>query len=113
MLSEKPWRPYLVVRLFAALFASLLLGALVVQGYKSQIGDRTAADRLLLFVLGILSFHGVGLALVRVFIRQHATTWRESFGFSEPRLGRALFLAGLVASMVMPSAPSLRELSAR
>jgi len=113
MLSEKPWKPQLVVRLLAALFAGLLLGALVVQGYRSQIGDKSTADRVFLFVLGVLSFHGVGLVLVHVFVREHGTTWREAFGFGEPRLGRALFLAVLVAIMIMPIALSLRELSAR
>ncbi len=113
MLSEKPWKPESVVRLLAALFAGLLLGSLVVQGYRSQLGDQNASDRLLLFTLGVLSFHGVGLALVHVFVRQHGTTWRDAFGFAEPRLGRAVFLAVLVAIMVMPIALSLRELSAR
>jgi len=113
MLSEKPWKPHLVVRLLAALFAGLLLGALVVQGYHSQIGDKNPSDRLLIFILGVLSFHGVGLVLVHVFVREHGITWREAFGFGEPRLGRAMFLAVLVAIMIMPIALSLRELSAR
>jgi len=113
MLSEKPWKPDLVVRLLAALFAGLLLGALIVQGYRSQLSDQSTLDRVFLFTLGVLSFHGVGLVLVHVFIRQHRTTWREAFGFCEPRLGRALFLAVLVTIMIMPIALSLRELSAR
>jgi membrane protease YdiL (CAAX protease family) len=113
MLSEKPWKPHLVVRLLAALFAGLLLGALIVQGYHSQMGDKNPSDRLLIFILGVLSFHGVGLVLVHVFVREHGITWREAFGFGEPRLGRTIFLAVLVAIMVMPIALSLRELSAR
>lgn len=102
----------MVVRLLAALFAGLLLGAIVVQGYRSQIGDATSSDRLMLFSLGVLSFHGVGLVLVHVFVRQHRTTWRAAFGFNEPRLGRAIFLSVLVAIMVMPVALSLRQVSA-
>ncbi len=113
MLSQKPWKPHLVVRLLAALFAGLLLGALIVQGYQSQIGNKNPSDRLLIFILGVLSFHGVGLVLVHVFVREHGITWSEAFGFNRPRLGRALFLAVLVAIMVMPLALSLRELSAR
>jgi membrane protease YdiL (CAAX protease family) len=113
MLSEKPWKAESVVRLLLALFAGLLLGALIVQGYRSEIGDQKPGDRLLLFCLGVLSFHGVGLALVHVFVRQHGTTWRAAFGFGEPRLGRTIFLAVLVTIMVMPIALSLRELSAR
>ncbi len=112
MLSEKPWKPDLVLRLFAALFAGLVLGALVVQGYQSQIGTKTAADRIFIFILGVLSFHGVGVVLVHVFLREHRISWSEAFGFDSPRLARAIFLAGLVTIMVMPIALSLRELSA-
>jgi membrane protease YdiL (CAAX protease family) len=113
MLSEKPWKPYLVVRLLAALFAGLLLGAVVVQGYRSQLDGEGPSHRLFLFLLGVLSFHGVGLVLVHVFVRQHGATWRDAFGFDQPRLGRTIFLSVLVAIMVMPIALSLRELSAR
>src|SRR5262249_37489565 len=111
MLSEKPWRPDLVLRLFAALCAGFALGGLVVQGYLAQIGNNTTADRILIFILGILSFHGVAIVLVHVFVRLHGTTWREAFGFNAPRLGRAIFLAVLVTIMIMPIVLSLLHVS--
>jgi membrane protease YdiL (CAAX protease family) len=111
MLSEKPWKVDSAVRLLRALFAGFFLGLLMVQGYRSQLGDNTASARLILFSLGVLSFHGVGLALVHVFVREQGTSWREAFGFNAPRLGRAIFLAVLVAIMVMPIALSLLQLS--
>src|SRR5262245_21094992 len=111
MLSEKPWRPDLVLRLFAALLAGFALGMLVAQGYLSQIGNKTAADRILIFILNILSFHGVAIVLVHVFVRQHGTTWREAFGFQAPRLGRTIFLSVLVTIIVMPIVLSLLHVS--
>src|SRR4051794_9180379 len=82
MLSEKPWKVDSAVRLLRALFAGFFLGLLMVQGYRSQLGDNTASARLILFSLGVLSFHGVGLALVHVFVREQGTSWREAFGFN-------------------------------
>jgi membrane protease YdiL (CAAX protease family) len=111
MLSEKPWKPDLVLRFFAALFAGFVLGALIVQGYQSQIGNKTATDRIFIFMLALLSFQGVGIVLVHVFIREHGMSWREAFGFSAPRLGRAIFLAVLVTIIVIPIVLSLLQLS--
>jgi membrane protease YdiL (CAAX protease family) len=111
MLSEKPWRPDLVLRFFAALFAGFVLGALIVQGYQSQIGNKTATDRVFLFLLSLLSFHGVGIVLVHVLVREHGMRWRDAFGFNAPRLGRAIFLAVLITIMVMPIVLSLLQLS--
>jgi membrane protease YdiL (CAAX protease family) len=114
MLSEKPWKPELVVRLFAGLFSSMLLGILVVNGYESVASEAVKKHReLLVFLVGIFSFHGVGLVLVDVFLRQHRTTWSEAFGFKEKRLPRALFLAVILTIVMLPLTLSLTELSAK
>src|SRR2546430_760770 len=101
MLSEKPWKPELVLRLFAALLAGFALASLIVLGYQSQINDKNASGRLLLFALNVVSFDGVGLVLIHVFVRLHGLTWSEAFGFREPRLGRALFLGVLLGIMLV------------
>lgn len=112
MLSEKPWKPDLVLRLLAGLFASMLLGILIVNGYESLSGEAGKRNRdFFIFVVGVFSFHGVGLVLVNVFLRQHSISWREGFGFNQPRLGRALFLAFLVGILILPIAWELTELS--
>ena len=112
MLSEKPWKPDLVIRLFAALLAGLALGSLIVQGYHSQIDDKSPSGRLLIFALNVISFDGVGLVLVHVFVRLHGLTWSQAFGFREPRLGRALFMGTVLGIMLVPIALSLRQVSA-
>jgi len=113
MLSEKPWKPDLVVRLLAGLFSSMLLGVLVVSGYGAAFGEAGKAHRdLVIFVAGVLTFHGVGLALVHVFVRQHGIGWAEAFGFRDQRMARTVFLGVVCAMVMLPIALSLSELSA-
>lgn len=114
MLSEKPWKPELVVRLLMAMFASMLLGVLVVTAYDSSAKEagKMQGD-LLVFIIGVFSFHGVGLVLVDVFLRQHRISWKEAFGFNAPRIGRTLFLALLVGVVMLPIAWSLTGLSSQ
>jgi membrane protease YdiL (CAAX protease family) len=103
-----------VLRLLTGLFSSMLLGVLIVSGYESLAKEAGQRQKdLFLFVVGVFSFHGVGLVLVDVFVRQHRTTWREAFGFGEPRWGRALALALIVGIVILPIAWSLMEVSAK
>jgi membrane protease YdiL (CAAX protease family) len=115
MLSEKPWKPELVIRLVAGLFASMMLGVLIVSGYESLTGAQAGQRHrdLLLFFASILCFHGVGLVLVNLFLRLHRVSWSEAFGFREPRFGRAIFLAVVMALLMLPIALSLTQLSAK
>lgn len=112
MLSEKPWKPLLVVRLLAGLFFSMLLGVLIVTGYQDKDAPQHQND-LFIFVVGVFSFHGVGLVLVDVFLRLHQISWSEAFGFKDSRLGRTLLLGILVAIVMLPISWSLMELSSK
>ena len=109
MLSEKPWNPYRVMWLLAGYFASMLLGGIVALGYKGN----ESSNQLVVFAVGIFTFHIVTLVLIHIFLQQHETRWSEAFGFNEPRLGRTLFLGTLVSVLVLPVGLSLTELSAR
>lgn len=92
----------------------MLLGVLIVSGYDSLAKEAGQRQKdLFLFAVGVFCFHGVGLVLVDVFVRQHGTTWREAFGFGAPRSGRAVALAMIVGIVMLPIAWSLMELSAR
>ena len=113
MLSEKPWRPELVVRLIAGLFASMALGVIIVAGYKAGVDVSQKHRDLIIFLVGVFTFHGVGLVLVDVFLRQHKVRWIEAFGFNEPRLGRTIFMALSVGMLTIPIAWSLSTLSSR
>lgn len=111
MLLEKPWRPDLVLRLFMALFFSMLLGVLIVSGYQSLMGDSGKGGDFLVFVVGVFSFHGIAFVLVDVFLRQHNISWGEAFGFTQPRLGRAVYLAVVFGIVILPIAWSLMRVS--
>jgi membrane protease YdiL (CAAX protease family) len=111
MLNDKPWRPELVLRLLAGLFASLMLGIIVVNGYLSLAGEAARnGNNYLITMIGTFVFHGVALVLINVFLRQHGFTWPEAFGFNQPHLGRAMLLAFLVTLLVLPIAWSLSAL---
>ena len=112
MLSEKPWRPDRVVWFLAGFFSAMLLASIVVMGY-SGISSDSVKNQLIVFLVGIFTFHGVTLVLINIFLQQHQITWSEAFGFREPRLGRTLFLGLLVSILVLPVALSLTELSSR
>ena len=103
-----------MVRLLAGLFASMLLGVIIVSGYESLASEAGRKHRdLFLFVVGVFSFHGVGLVLVNVFLRQHNLTWGQAFGFNQPGLPRAIFLSVVLAVVMLPIALSLTEVSER
>jgi membrane protease YdiL (CAAX protease family) len=113
MLTPKPWRADRIVWLVAALLASISLGTLVVQGYQALLpkDEPKGQASLVVMLIGTLMFHGVALALVGVFLRQHQLTWSEAFGFNAPRRKRAILLAVLTSIVVLPIAWSLGQLS--
>lgn len=113
MLSEKPWRPELVVRLIVGLFASMALGVIFVGGYETTVEPSRKHRDLIIFIVGLFSFHGVGLVLVDVFLRQHRIGWKEAFGFDQPRVGRTIFMALIVGMLAIPIAWSLSTLSSK
>jgi membrane protease YdiL (CAAX protease family) len=114
MLSEKPWQPDLVLRLMLGIFASISLGTIIVQGLTPKGADSPGATLdLATFMVGTLTFHGVALVLVNVFLRQHSISWSEAFGFRATGLARALLFAWIVTLVVLPIALSLGQLSAK
>ena len=100
-----------MLRLLAGLFASMLLGVIIVGGYSGNAENAREHRDFFIFVVGVFSFHGVGLVLVDVFLRQHKIGWKEAFGFNQPRLPRTIFMALIVGVLMLPIAWSLSTLS--
>jgi membrane protease YdiL (CAAX protease family) len=113
MLSEKPWRPEEVLQLLIRLFASMMIGMVLVSWIDSSRWLGPEQSRVLTVAVGTLSFHGVALILIHALCREQGIRWEEAFGFLSPRLGHALLLALLVGMAVLPIAWSLSQLSAR
>lgn len=109
MLSEKPWRPDLALRLIAGFYAAMALGMIVGIGYREVLPNSLTRE-VISFAVGTFIFHCVTLFLVQIFLRQHQTSWASAFGFQEPRLGRTIFLGAMVGILVLPVALSLKVL---
>lgn len=114
MLSEKPWTPDAVIKLFLLLFISLLLGGLVIGWLETPAAQQLITDEsLATLIIQMFSFQIVGLILVHFFLREHGTSWASGFGLRTPGRGRALMLAVVVAVVVLPVAWWLSLLSAQ
>jgi len=113
MLSPKPWQPDRVIWLLAAFLASGSLGMLVVQGYQSALSKEDTKAPLNMFVMlaGTLTYQGVALVLVGVFLRIHQIGWRDAFGLNSPRTGRTVLLAIFTCILILPIAWKLGDLS--
>jgi membrane protease YdiL (CAAX protease family) len=103
MLSEKPWRAEAVMQLCVAQVACLCLGMVTI-GLLHKLGitgfkhDESFGSIL----VGTLCFQGASWLLIPFFLRQHQTGWREAFGFSGPKLKRALLTALVFIHVVLP-----------
>src|ERR1051326_7503477 len=93
MLSEKPWPPERVLQLLIRLFASMLIGLVLVNWINTSSWFGAVEAKLLTLIIGTLSFHGVALVLTQQFLRDQSLSWEEAFGFLTPPLGRAMLLA--------------------
>jgi hypothetical protein len=113
MLSPKPWQPDRVVWLIAAFFSCMLLGMIVVQGYQSAFGkeDAKAPMNMMIMLLGTITYQGVTVVLIGVFLRIHHIGWREAFGFKTARLPRTVALAIFTWILILPIALGLNALS--
>jgi hypothetical protein len=99
MLSEKPWRPELLLRFFGVILLSYSLGTLLVALLTSSRSPLRPVSDYVMLIGGTLSFHGVVLALLPGLLREHGSSSSAAFGFGNPRRLRALIggVAGGVA----------------
>jgi membrane protease YdiL (CAAX protease family) len=100
------------MQLVIRLFASLLLGMVVMSVLSSAKWLSPAEVKFLTLAVGTFSFHGVALILIYFFLRDQKMSWAEAFGFRSPALGRALLLALVVAVTVLPIAWTLGQIAA-
>jgi membrane protease YdiL (CAAX protease family) len=100
MISDKPWKPEAVMRLALGLFASISAGALVAQ-VLFLFGDRESdLNRQLTFTVGTVSFHGAGMLLIHLFLREHGIRWKDLMdwrGFAARRIWAYAILGLMIA----------------
>lgn len=109
VLVRKPWRTEALmsraVLLLICLYAGLFLGAWaqkIVGHAEPSMGG---------MVIALLSFQGAALVWVGFFLREHATTWAEGFGFGH-RWHHAILLGLIVACIFLPVGLGLKWASA-
>lgn len=111
MLSERPWKLEAVVALLAGLvvgWSALNLGAM---GITQLAFHKSTPNRLVEFIISTFSFQIVALLLIHFFLRFHAVTWTEFFGFHKIRWQS--IAAAVAASVIfLPLGLALKGLSA-
>ena len=106
MSSEKPLKLPGTLRLMAVLLVCL---ASVAAAAKPKPDD----DSLLNLVLSSLALDGPILIGTAIFLRASGKTWRNTFGFSNPPVGRAILLGLCAALLFLPVGMVLQEISIR
>ncbi len=100
MLTEKPWRPYLVISLMLAVVVSLCAGILLASALSHFISKDHVMDRNLLNVVILsMSFQGAALLLLARFLSHHEIGWKAAFGFSSSNWGLSIGL-GVLAIII-------------
>lgn len=114
MLSDKPWKPESVLRLFQGIFVSIAAGSLLTY-FLQKAGYLGAKDQpnMTRMLLHAFSLQGMALVFIHFFLADHGIGWGEGFGFRDARLGRSLLLGLLAAVLAVRLAWALNEVSAR
>jgi membrane protease YdiL (CAAX protease family) len=103
MLLEKRWQPASLTVLGALVLLSwagaILLSAMIGILAKGRLGSNTTA--LVMLVVGVIGFQGVALIWVHWFLKLHAVTWREAFGFSRRNYDRCIFIVLILLPLVL------------
>ncbi len=111
MVSEKPWTPVDVLRLLMAWLLALCGGQLIVTQFAPSGVFHTNADRLMVLVVQMLSFHVTALVLVGVLLFRRDITCSDAFGFGAPRLGLMAGVGALIGLLVLAPAWALGQMS--
>src|ERR1035438_7997908 len=90
MLSRKPWQPEFVLAFCTSLFASFCFTSIVAWLlHGARVAGFRNPDDFGFVVLGTLGMQGVAWVLILIFLRLHATGWREAFGLRHANLTRS------------------------
>jgi membrane protease YdiL (CAAX protease family) len=100
MLSDKLWKPEAVVRLVLSVLICMFASALVLNAAQ-HLGGVRLEDSPWHAVVAALSFQGVILVFVHIFVREHQMRWADAFGFHN-NWKRAVLIGALVMLLFLP-----------
>ncbi len=112
MLTEKTWKPELLLRLLMGFLLCIGVGGLMAPLALGKEAAATDEGKFVSMVCFSLVMHGGGLLLVAHFLRGHGLTWAQGFGFRETSLLTALTYGCAAALAFLPFAWTLGQLSA-
>lgn len=113
MLTEKTWKPELLLRLMTGFLLCIGLGGLIAPLALGKAAGETEEGKFAAMVFFSLVMHGGGLLLVARFLRAQGMTWAQGFGFRETPLAQAVAYGSAAALVFLPFAWTLGQLSAR
>lgn len=108
MLTEKTWKPEYLLRLVASMMLCYAVVGLI---STFILSERTPEREFAATIFFSLCLHVGGLVLVAFFLRSHAMTWGQGFGFGEYPIFRAAGLGVMSAIMFLPVAFGLAKVS--
>jgi membrane protease YdiL (CAAX protease family) len=103
MLSEKQWRPMLVLLLGALVFLSIVGGVLAASIAARLFRPRLDpnSEALLTLVIMVFGFQGLAIVWVNEFLKMHEVSWGAAFGFAQPNYGRCTLLVLILLPLVL------------
>lgn len=112
MLTEKTWKPELLLRLLSGFLLCIGLGGILSALIGGGEAAKTEEGRFAALVLFSITMHGGGLLLVAFFLRAHGLSWAEGFGFRVTPPPQAVITGVMVALAFLPAAWLLGQVSA-
>lgn len=99
MLSERKWRPESVIHMLIVLFTSICILKIAAFAMQFLLFDWNPKSRELLgTVLGAITFQGIIIACVAVFLKLQHLSWNDTFGFAT-RPGKSI-LYGIAGGLL-------------
>ncbi|MCD6049205.1 MAG: abortive infection protein [Verrucomicrobia bacterium] len=110
MLTEKTWKPELLLRLISSYLLCVGLGGFIIPMSLGETAMATAEGRFGALVVFSLVMHGGGLLLVSRCLAGHPMSWTEAFGFREGPPLKAIATGLCVSLAFLPMGLMLMQL---
>jgi membrane protease YdiL (CAAX protease family) len=102
MVSAKNWNQEAVKLLGLGILASILLGWSASGLAVNLLSSLKKQDvQLVQFAISTLSFQGVTLAMVWLFLKEQQITWNDAFGIWKMPVRRSLYLGAVTAAFML------------
>lgn len=112
MLTEKTWKPELLLRLLSGFLLCIGSGGLIVPIALGKEAAVTEEGKFVAMVCFSLAVHGGGALLVASMLRGHQISWTQAFGLAQGPPKKAMTAGVCVAFFFLPLGLCLVQISA-